>query len=127
MNRLFLVSLLCTAACASPLATSTSWIGCEDYDFDDPADPELVAEVIGSEVIVSLTNVLQPADSDFDPEVVSDGKRVEIREAWTGGAAEDDFCFTPQVSLDGARGKVQVYWFRPGEDVAFDNILVEVD
>lgn len=127
MNRLFLVSLLGAAACASPLSTTASWTGCEDYDFDDPAEPELVAEVIGSEVVVSLTSSLQPSDSDFDPEVTSDGKRVEIREAWTGGESDEDFCFSPQVSLEGARGKLQVYWFRPGDEVAFDNLQVEVD
>lgn len=127
MDRLFPLSLLLATACASPLNTSTDWIGCENYDFDDPADPMLQAEAIDGEVIVSLTNVIQPADSDFEPEITGDGKKVEIREAWTGGDAEDDFCFTPRVFLEGARGKLQVYWFRPGEDIAFDNLEVEVD
>lgn len=121
-----LAGALVATGCTTELSTSADWVGCEDYDFDEPRAPELSAEVVDGAVVVSLANVLQPADADFDPEIAVDGKDIEVMEAWTAGE-EADFCFTPQVTIEGAKGKLQIYWFRPGESIAYDNLEIKVD
>ena len=126
---LFLAIVL---ACANnkTLDLEASTEGCEDYDFDDPADPKFVIDQKGSDWVFSRTGVLQACDAQFDPEYDQVGKELSITEVWTGGDVDTcpETCFTPTVTLiDPPKGKWTVLWYIDGEGTPFDNADFEVD
>jgi hypothetical protein len=126
---LSLVALLAvplTGCSPSPLTWTSTTVGCENFDFDNPGEPSLSATANGSNVVVQFGPVLQASDAEFAPELAVNGKEIQISEYWTEGE-EVDFCFTPEVTLKNASGELQIYWFRGDDNVAFDNLTVQAD
>lgn len=105
----------------------TSVEGCQDISFDETADPTL--EYSAEEpVAVWLNGVWLPQDSVLDASVSTDGGIISVTEAWSEGTSEDTFCFAPTVTFeDAGSGRYEVFWYRDGQDVAYDSVVFEVE
>ena len=120
------ITALALSACAgAPLEWNATETGCEGYDYQ-PTDPTLSIRQDGGAVFVEFGCVLQPADARFEPVLDIRRNEIEISEGWSEGA-EEDFPFTAQVELVDATGTLQVCWFRPGDEVAYDNVTFDVE
>ena len=115
-------------ACApQALEFSTSVEGCRDVSFDETVEPTLDYS-LDEPVQVWLNGVWLPEDSVLDATVSYEDGIIAVREAWTEGAAADPFCFAPTVTFDDAgSGRYEVFWYRNGQDIAFDSVVFEVE
>ena len=110
-----------------PLEFTTSVEGCQDVEFDQTVEPTLEYSV-GDPVRVWLNGVWLPQDSVLDASVSSENGIIAVSEAWTEGTSEDTFCFAPTVTFqDAGAGRYEVFWYRDGDDIAFDSIVFEVE
>lgn len=121
-----LLSLL--FACGpQPLEFTTSVEGCRDVSFDEAAEPTLDYSV-DAPVQVWLNGVWLPDDSVLDASVSYEDGIIAVSEAWTEGTSETTFCFAPTVTFEGAgSGRYEVFWYRDGQDIAFDSVVFEVE
>jgi len=121
-----LLSLL--LACGpQPLEFTTSVEGCRDVSFDEAADPTLDYSV-DDPVQVWLNGVWLPDDSVLDASVSYEDGIIVVSEAWTEGTSATTFCFAPTVTFeDAGSGRYEVFWYRDGQDIAFDSVVFEVE
>jgi len=120
--------LLVLIGCTSQLFVDYDQVGCEEYDFDNPGEEEIVFEQVGADIIISHTNDLQTCDSVFEPELSSDGWILEVRERWSEGTSDCETCLTPQVIISDAPSReVEVRWYIDDKSNPLGVVEVQAD
>ena len=114
--------------CTSQLFVDYDQVGCQDYDYNNPAEEEIVATYTDSAITVSHANLIQTCDAVFEPVMTSDGSTLEIREYWTGGSADCETCITPQVIIsDPPRRSIEVRWYVGDESIPLGVLEVQAE
>ncbi len=114
--------------CGSQLYVDHDQAGCQDYDFDNPGEEEIVAIQSGADIIISHTNLVQTCDAVFTPDLASDGSVLEVREYWTDGSSDCEACLTPQVIIaDAPSRKIEVRWYIGDESIPMGVIEVKAE
>lgn len=122
--------ILALFACSGSVTLEPAQDGCSDFDYNDPAESKLVAELGDGSAVVRRTNVLlETTGLAFDPEIVPDDRVINVYEAWVvlEETGEGPFCYAPEVQLREGSGAFQVRWFlEEGDSTPFDTVEVEL-
>ena len=100
--------------------------GCENVDFDNPAESEIIVQEDGADLLVQRTMVFQSGDAEFTPTYSVDGYKIFIREYWEGGTDEENFCWTPTVRIiDHPEINLEFWWYIADAAISVDVLQYE--
>ncbi len=115
-------------ACGQTITVDVQTDGCEDFDFDEPAESEVGSswEGDGNASVWRTSVVLEGSNLAFDPKIEASGASIKVSELFTGEPNGTSFCYQPTVLIGGVTSGVEVQWFTEDDAaVPFTTIKVE--
>jgi hypothetical protein len=96
--------------------------GCENLDFDNPSDSEIILKEEDDDLLVQRTMVFKSANAEFSPTYSSNDNEIYIREYWDGEEGTD-FCWTPTVRIiNPPTVDLEFWWYIEENDIA-ENVV----
>ncbi len=123
-----LLPLLLLVGCMESISIQVDTPPCENYDFDNPPEDGLEANLNEGDWQVYRVGVFQGCDDIFDPEVQGNGRSITVREYWVEQTEDDcELCFFPSIFIqDPASGVYEVEWYEGDATEPVDVLTFEV-
>lgn len=123
---LMLIAAACTEAAIQPYTGV-----CENWTFEEGAEPVLEGVVTGDMINVRRNGIMMDCDASFAPEISADGRTINVFEAWVVPDEESDceMCLAAKVDIGPVtKGTYTIQWFDESSDVfPVDTLVIDVD
>ena len=96
--------------------------GCENVDFDNPEESELLVKEDGDDLLVQRTMVFKSSSAEFVPTYSVDNYKIHIREYWEDDG-DGEFCWTPTVRIVDHPGIDLEFWWYIGDAAISEDVL----
>lgn len=117
---------LLLAACNQEILITPSQSGCTDFDYNNPADPDVSYTLDDDGAWVNRTNILLPESGlTFTPELSSDQGVLVVRERWSDPETEDQFCYVATLFLQDFGRQLEVRWYVGDDEVPDETLIVQ--
>lgn len=113
-------------ACAQDLLITPSQSGCTNFDYNNPADPDVSYTPDVDGAYVNRVNILlQQSGLTFAPDLTNDNGVLIVRERWTDPEADDQFCYVATLFLQDFGNQLEVRWYLGDEDTPDETLIVQ--
>ena len=113
-------------ACNQEILVTPSQSGCTNFDYNNPAEPDVSFRTEEDGAYVTRTNILLPESGlTFTPDLTTDHGVLVVRERWSDPETEDQFCYVATLFLEDFGRQLEVRWYVGEEDVPDETLIVQ--